>query len=96
MSKFNSKVVVEEVVDEIEALLKPKKTGRDTKKAEKKPTVTAPDTAELALAKYLEYDKEYETEEIVPCCFYFFWGSYLACCTEVLYIFYYASHVSVN
>ena len=39
---------------------------------------------ESALTKYIAYDKEVENEEIIPCCTYFLWGLYIACCTEVL------------
>ena len=41
-----------------------------------------PTESEVALSTRLKYDKEAGSEEIVPCCTYFFWGSYIACCTE--------------
>ena len=41
-----------------------------------------PTESELALSKRLVYDREAENEEIVPCCTYFCWGSYIACCTD--------------
>ena len=76
-----------EIVEEVTDLLgfnkskQPKKTT--SKEADNKTEISTATDSEIALSKYLTVDKQLETEEIVPCCTYFFWGSYLACCTEV-------------
>ena len=41
-----------------------------------------PTESEVALSMRLKYDKEAGSDEIVPCCTYFFWGTYIACCTD--------------
>ena len=41
-----------------------------------------PTESEVALSMRLKYDKEAGSDEIVPCCTYFCWGTYIACCTD--------------
>lgn len=78
-----------EVLSEISSLLGVKESvdKKSQTKQDKKASSAPPSEMESKLSVYLENDKETEGEEIVPCCLYFIWGSYLACCTEVLNYF---------
>ena len=74
-----------EIVSEISSFFGGGKDTVKTPSPEKKSQrlSSTSESMESTLSRYLEKDKENETEEIIPCCLYFFWGSYLACCTEV-------------
>ena len=53
----------------------------ETTETEEIRSVKEPTESEVALSMRLKYDKEAGSDEIVPCCTYFFWGTYIACCT---------------
>lgn len=72
--------VITEITDMF--VVKKKESTKETETSKAK--IYVPTESEVALSNSLSKDYNEDTEEIVPCCTYFWWGSYLACCTEDL------------
>ena len=78
---FFSHVTSLDVAEEIQSFLGYGKE-LDGADSEKRDEFRTPTESELNMSRRLKYDKESGSEEIVPCCTYFCWGSYIACCTD--------------